>query len=227
MARRPSPPSPSPGASAQPAGRRRRTQAERSAATRARLLDATIDCLVELGYAGTTTLAVCRRAGVSHGSLLHHFGTRERLLGDALDRLYARLRDPVVSSVEALPEGEARLEAWVELMWSAFGAPEFKAVVELWLAAANQPDVAWSVWPEARAFDDAIQPLAAHLFPEVAARDPDFPLYVSLVFQALQGMGLARATFPDREGAQEARAQVRALLTRILCRAFAETKTPG
>jgi AcrR family transcriptional regulator len=226
MARRPSP---TPRGSTSPApttGRRRRTQAERSAATQARLLDATLDCLVERGYAGTTTLAVCRRAGVSHGALLHHFGTRERLLGAALDHLYARLRDPVVAAVEALPEGEARLEAWVELMWSAFGAPEFKAVVELWLAAANQPDVAWSVWPEARAFDDAIQPLAERLFPEAAARDPEFPLYVSLVFQALQGMGLARATFPAREGAAAAREGVRALLTRILREAFAEPPRP-
>ena len=123
-------------------GRRppRRTQAERSAATQARLLDATLECLVERGTAGTTTLEVCRRAGVSHGSLLHHFGTRERLLGAALELLYVRLRDPVVAAFEALPEGEARIDAFVELMWSAFGSREFKAVVELWLAAANQPD---------------------------------------------------------------------------------------
>ena len=36
----------------------RRTQEERSADTRARLLDATIDCLYERGYTGTTTTEV-------------------------------------------------------------------------------------------------------------------------------------------------------------------------
>ena len=35
--------------------KKRRTQAERRAATRGALLDATIDCLVEFGYANTTT----------------------------------------------------------------------------------------------------------------------------------------------------------------------------
>lgn len=50
----------------------RRTQAERSAQTQARLIDATIRCLIERGYSGTTTTAVCERAEVSHGSLLHH-----------------------------------------------------------------------------------------------------------------------------------------------------------
>lgn len=197
----------------------RRTQAERSAETRARLLDATIESLVEHGYAGTTTVAVCERAGVSHGSLLHHYRTRDRLLGAALEALYARLREPVLAALAELPEGEARVEALVELMWSAFGAPEFKAVVELWLAAANQPGVGWTVWPEARAFDDAIQPLAAQLFPEVAARLPDFPLYFSLLFQVMQGMGLANATWPARPD-DPTRTQVRGLLTRVLRQAF-------
>ena len=140
------------------------------AATRARLVDATIGCLVEQGYAATTTLAVCRRARVSHGSLLHHYGTRERLLGAALEAVYARLREIVVAQLAELPEGEARVAGLVELMWAAFGAPEFKAVLELWLAAANRPDVSWAVWPAARSFDEANRPLAEQLFPEVAAR---------------------------------------------------------
>ncbi len=200
---------------------RRRTQAERSAATRGRLLEATVECLIEQGYSGTTTLAVCRRAGVSHGSLLHHYGTRERLLGAALEAVYARLRERVVAGLEDLPAGDARVEALIDLMWSAFGAPEFKAVLELWLAAANQPELSWSVWSEARAFDLGHQPLAEQLFPEVAARLPDFPVYVSLLFQVLQGMGLARATLPNDEDAEAIRARVRALLTRIVREAFA------
>ena len=65
----------------------RRTQTQSSAATRALLLDATIECLIEHGYAGTTTVAVCARSGMSHGYLLHHFGTRERLPGAALGEL--------------------------------------------------------------------------------------------------------------------------------------------
>ena len=47
--------------------RPRRTQAERTAETRSKLIEATVECLIDHGYSGTTTLAVCRRAGVSHG----------------------------------------------------------------------------------------------------------------------------------------------------------------
>jgi len=197
----------------------RRSQAARTAETRSRLIDATIDCLVEIGYPGTTTVAVCQRAGVSHGSLLYHYGTRERLLGAALDEVYARLQGSVIASLESLPEGEARVEGLIELMWGAFGAPEFKAVIELWLAAANKPDVGWAVWPEAEAFDQAIEPLAERLFPEVASRMPDFSLHISLIFQVLQGMGLANATWPDEDGAP-IRVEVRALLSRLIRDAF-------
>ena len=202
-----------------PGSGKRRSQAERTAETRSRLIDATIDCLIDSGYSGTTTVAVCKRAGVSHGSLLYHYGTRERLLGAALDAVYERLRRPVVESLEQLPLGEARVDALVELMWGAFGAREFKAVLELWLAASNQSEVGWAVWPEADDFDRAIQPLAEHLFPDVAERMPDFSLYISLIFQVLQGMGLANATWPHDEE-DPVRAQVRELLGRLVRDAF-------
>ena len=110
---------------------KRRTQAERTAETRGRLIDATIECLIDSGYSGTTSVAVCKRADVSHGSLLYLYGTRVRLLDAALDAVYERLRRPVIGSLEALPSGEEHVEALVELMWGAFGTREFKAVLEL------------------------------------------------------------------------------------------------
>ncbi len=198
----------------------RRTQAERSASTKAKLVEATIDCLVERGYAGTTTLAVCERAGVSHGSLLHHFGRRETLMEAVLGIAYERLQSRVVSGFQALPAGEPRVSAMVDLMWSAFGAREFKAVLELWLTAANTPRPAWAERPEARALDAGQVELAEALFPDFAERVPDFPVYVSLLVQTLQGMGLAQATLPESSEAALRRGQVRALLSRILREAF-------
>ncbi len=204
-----------------PRGRPRRTQAERSAETRARLIEATIGCLVNRGYSGTTTLAVCERAGVSHGSLLHHYGRREVLLGAALREVTGRLRERAVARLRAVPAGPRRVEAMVEILWEAFGAREFKAVLELWVAAASRPDLSWAVWPEARAFDAGTAPLVAELFPEIAARVPDFPVYASLVLQTLQGMGLAHATLPGDTDGAALREQVRALLGRNLREALA------
>ena len=72
---------------------RPRTNAERSAATRVRLLDATIDCLIELGWSGTSTTEVVRRAGVSRGAQVHHYPTKEDLVYDQMEVFETTLID--------------------------------------------------------------------------------------------------------------------------------------
>ena len=62
-----------------------RTQQERSRVTQQRLLDATVDCLVEHGWAGTTTTLIAERAGVSRGAQLHHYPTKAALVLAAVD----------------------------------------------------------------------------------------------------------------------------------------------
>jgi AcrR family transcriptional regulator len=71
-----------------PSGEARRTQGERSAATVAKLVQATIDVIVDVGYAGATTREICDRAGVSQGGLFRHFPTRRDLIVAALAHLY-------------------------------------------------------------------------------------------------------------------------------------------
>ncbi len=83
-----------------------RIQDERSAETRKRLLDATVDCLFERGYAGTTTAEIASRAGFSKGAQLHHFPTKEKLVISALEYLFelrlAASSDPV--AIAKLPK---------------------------------------------------------------------------------------------------------------------------
>src|SRR5512146_1580663 len=64
-----------------------RTQQQRRDETRRALLDATVESLIEVGFARTTTLEVQRRADVSRGALLHHFPSKAELLVAAVDHL--------------------------------------------------------------------------------------------------------------------------------------------
>src|SRR3954471_22069693 len=82
----------------------RRSQAERSAATREALLDATLECLVEDGYAKTTTARVAERAGLSRGAHLHHFRTRDALLAAAADHLTRRRHEDLLAAADRLPQ---------------------------------------------------------------------------------------------------------------------------
>jgi AcrR family transcriptional regulator len=138
-----------PGAAAEtkstPAGkakRKRRTQAERRAATRAALLDATIECLVEDGYAGTTTTRVVERAGVSRGAQVHHFPTKAELVSEAVLHLARRRAAEAQEEIGKISAADpAKLGAALDLIWSLHNGPLYAASVELFVAARTDPEL--------------------------------------------------------------------------------------
>lgn len=115
--------------------RKKRTQKERSAATQDKLLEATIACIVELGYAGTSTTVVCQRAGVSRGAQVHHFPTKASLVAAAIERLFARRHDEFRQSLGSQPNLDS---AFAEL-WKLYTGPTLHAWMELLIAARTDP----------------------------------------------------------------------------------------
>lgn len=128
----------------------RRTQAERTAGTRAKLLDGAIDCLVELGFAKTSTQEIARRAGVSRGAQLHHFPTKESLLIAAVEHLVDRRLSEIL-------EAEPDPERGPEILADAFSGPLFHAALELWVAARTDPALHEAMIPLERRVAEAIQ----------------------------------------------------------------------
>jgi AcrR family transcriptional regulator len=114
--------------------RSRRTQGQRSAETRARLLDATIDCLVQYGYNGTTTPRVAETAGVTRGAQVHHFGSKNDLVIAALQHLAAKRAAAVVTNVGDLTATQNPIAEVLDLLWEVHQGPMFIAAVELWVA---------------------------------------------------------------------------------------------
>src|SRR5207248_6180050 len=121
--------------------RARRTQAERVAETRARLLDATVDCLAEFGYARMTTADVAMRAGLSRGAQLYHFQSKAELVATAVDHLLDRLHAQFMDAVRALPDDVDRAPAAVDLLWQLVNEPLFAAWLELVMAARTDADL--------------------------------------------------------------------------------------
>ena len=66
-------------------------QAQKSAMTRDRILDATINCFINLGYTNVTTAKVASTAGVSRGAMLHHFPSKTELIQAAVEYLHGKL----------------------------------------------------------------------------------------------------------------------------------------
>jgi AcrR family transcriptional regulator len=125
----------------------REPQQDRSRATRARLLEAAIDSLAELGWAATTVAVVAERAGVSRGAAQHHFPTREDLFLAALEQTSVVRADQVKREL-----GDSRDPAVVvEHVMELFSGKFFRAALILWVAAANEPELRARIVPlEAR-----------------------------------------------------------------------------
>jgi AcrR family transcriptional regulator len=108
----------------------------RAEATRSRLLSATLESLHEGGYSSTSTQEVCRRAGVSRGTLLHHFPTRIDLLVAALDTI---LTERIASFVAANQGVSVPLPVLLRRLWGQWEGPVYAAWLELAVAARTEP----------------------------------------------------------------------------------------
>ena len=170
----------------------RRTQEERSAETRARLLDATIDCLVELGYARTTTTLVAERAGVSRGAQLHHFPTKEELVLAALERLSARRQEEFRAAFARLPAGTDRAAAAIDLLWQIIGGDTFYAWLELAVAGRTDRKLGRRLRELGSRTAQEIERIFRELFPAPAAPNPFFDVAPRYAFAVLQGLALDR-----------------------------------
>ncbi|WP_442928960.1 TetR/AcrR family transcriptional regulator [Mycobacterium sp. MS1601] len=121
---------------------RRRSQEERSAETRTRLLDATIECLLRYGYAGTTTPRVAELAGVTRGAQVHHFGSKDDLILAALQHLTAkRISTEVARFSLDYASAEDPIDAILQLLWDIHSAPIFIPIVELWVAGRTNAEL--------------------------------------------------------------------------------------
>lgn len=175
----------------------RRTQAERSATTRARVLRAAVDALVELGYAATTTGEVQARAGVSRGALTHHFPTRASLMLAAMDLLYEDFSTDVREAAADLPSGRARVRPALALIWGRFDGPLFTAAMELWVAARTDPDLRSALLPHERELGLELRALCREVLGPDLIRHPKAETAYQVLLTSMRGQAMAYVLQPD------------------------------
>jgi AcrR family transcriptional regulator len=124
----------------------RRTQAERSLATRSALVAAARPLFAERGYAGVGTEEIVRAAGVTRGALYHHFAGKRELFAAVYEQIEAELSARIAT--EALDAGAtAPLQAMrsgAKMFLRACTVPEVQRIVLL-----DGPSVlGWDRWRE-------------------------------------------------------------------------------
>lgn len=174
-----------------PPVRRRLTHAERSAATRLALLDATVECLAELGYAHTTTAEIVRRAGVSRGAQVHHYPTKAELVVAAVRHLFEGRTAAFVQEFDGLPEADRTLENGIELMWTSVQGPSFRAALELVVGSLPDDRLRPIVAEVLEEFEGTIARRFAERFPALAT-SPFGATPMLFAFRLIEGAALYR-----------------------------------
>ena len=171
-------------------------QTERTRAMRQRLLEATIDGLVERGWSGTSTTLVSQRAGVSRGAQLHHVPTKSDLVLAAIDHLTTARQEELVAQSVALPRGPSRTRAVLEVLAEQYTGPLFLAALELWVAARTDPSLQDAVSAlEARVGRDAHRRTLEALGVDESAEGSRELVQATL--DLVRGLGLANTLTDD------------------------------
>lgn len=175
---------------AKPVRRARRSQDERRAETRGKLLDATVRSLLEQGYVNTTTRRVAELAGVSAGAEAHYFPRRVDLFAAAVEHLaQVRIAEARRRTSELPETGEERAGALLDLLWEDFDSPIFVVFVKLWVAAADEPDLYEQLVVAERRIARAITALALELVGQLASQACTEDLLI-LTLSACRGLAL-------------------------------------
>lgn len=174
----------------------RTPQQERSRVTQARLLESTVECLVEHGWSGTTTTVVAARAGVSRGAQLHHYPTKSELVMAAVEHLAERRAAEIRQEAAVLPAGPQRLDRVVDMLAAAFTGPLFVAALEVWVAARTDPDLRAALVPLEARVGREMHRLAVDLL-GADERAPGVREAVQATLDLLRGLGVANLLSDD------------------------------
>ena len=169
-------------------------QQERSRVTQRRLLEATVDCLVEHGWSGTTTTLIASTAGVSRGAQLHHYPTKTALVLAAVEHLALRRAEEIRAEAASLAPGDT--DRVVELLAAAFTGPLHVAALEVWVAGRTDPALRAALVPLEARVGREIYRLAVDLL-DADDRQPAVREAVQATIDLLRGLGVANLLTDD------------------------------
>lgn len=99
--------------------------------TRARIVEETVRCILDEGFAAATAKHVAERAGVTWGVIQYHFGDRNGLLRAVVDDGVTRLLDRLTAVDVGNLDLRQRIELVVDTAWECYSSPTSLAAFEI------------------------------------------------------------------------------------------------
>ena len=153
-----------------PARKKDGWQAEKSAMTRHAILEAAIQCFIELGYANTTTALIAEYAGVSRGAMMHHFPSRGSVLKATIEHLHQKRLDEYKQLMAEIDDptqlmNRTRIEASVQQAWVYVNQPSSIAFQEILMASRTDAELREVLEPLEKDFEKQFLNTVKAVFP--------------------------------------------------------------
>lgn len=174
-------------------------QAEKSQMTRSAILEATVQCLVEIGYAQTTTEKIASQAGVSRGAMTHHFKSRAEVFNAAAKYItekraeeYERLIGNINVPPGTLPTLKHMRETMV-VCHRYYTSPTFIALHELLRGARTDKALKRAMTALEKSLDEKISDAMLKRFPYLAMVEDTREMLMDLIMSSMQGVAVDMA----------------------------------
>ena len=172
-------------------------QAQKSAMTRDRILDAAISCFIELGYTIVTTARVASSAGVSRGAMLHHFPSKTELIQAAVEYLHDKLLEDYTARVSKFSnslKGAERRRAGLDAYWDHLTGDLFVVYHELCVASRTDPELRSILENSQQLFEQHVRESNENMFAEWKDRGDRFLLAMDVTKFMMEGMAAGQLT---------------------------------
>ena len=171
-------------------------QAEKSLLMQTQIVQATMQCLIEIGYAQTTTDRIAQKAGVSRGAMTHHFKSRAAVFIAAARYItelraveYGEAIGKVKVPAGSLPTYEDMRDTIVSLQ-KYYARPSFIALHELQRGARTDKTLKAAMAPLEKTLDDRISAHILQHFPFWTQVQGAAEVLRDLIFSSLQGIAI-------------------------------------
>ena len=177
---------------------------QKSIETRKSVIDATIQCFIELGYFRTTTTEIAKRAGLTRGAVQYYFPTTPDVLRASIAHLLEEWMDTYYTALREISSDEDQLSRSIDVYWQFVRHPLFIAWQELVAASRTEPELAEIIDSAAEVYELKRKEAGRDLYPEhMRSAGENFELGRDLSRVVLEGLALTRLTY-DRKDREDA-----------------------
>ena len=187
-----------------PAEPGKRTQAERYADTRRKIIDATVTCIDAFGFPKTTIQRVAREAGFTVGAVQHHFPSNSEVLAAVLDDGFRNVSfelEHVLFAGKSLAE---RISLFIDHCWLNFKTPAFQANLHILMGMRNETPATLDDWIRGplAAISPGAKAFWLKVFDDIEFTEDEQLEFLYFVFSALSGVAtFARIIGPELQTA--------------------------